>query len=714
MAEYLEIGSLKVEVSLAQFIEKELVSGIELSASEVYDYLEKLAKVFQYRNRELLEQRDVIQQKIDRFHQENPGEPSAETYQAFLTSIGYFDDEPPSYQIATDHIDEEVALKPGPQLVVPVMNARYAINAANARWGSLYDALYGSDVIGGDVSTAGYAPDRGDLVINYGREFLDQCLPLSGVSHKDVDCYQVDKDRFIAVVNGEKVGLIEPDSYVGWQGEQSDPSAILLKHNNLYIQLCFDSNNVAQQDRAGLSDIILESALSVIQDCEDSVAAVDGSDKSKVYRNWLGLMKGDLVEQVNKNGRQTIRTLAPKKKFKTASQELVLKGTSLLFVRNVGHLMTTPAVTIAGEQIYEGILDALITVVAALHDLQKSSIDRNSREGSIYIVKPKMHGAQEVAFTDDLFTEVEELLDLPKNTVKLGIMDEERRTSVNLNACIYQARNRIAFVNTGFLDRTGDDIHTSMHAGAFLPKTEIKGAPWFECYEKRNVAISLAAGFRKTAQIGKGMWPMPDNMTEMMAQKIDHPMAAATCAWVPSPTAATLHAMHYHQVDVLAKQKEMLSNSVPARDQLLTIPLLDRKLSEDEVTRELKNNLQGILGYVVRWVEQGVGCSKVPDISNVGLMEDRATLRISAQHVANWLLHSVCNQSQVESLLKEMALVVDQQNSSDIGYRPMSPDLENSVAFQAARALIFDAVDQPSGYTEPLLHAMRLRYKQSS
>jgi len=714
MTEYIQIGGLKVQAPLAQFITDELVKGIDLSAGEVFDYLERLGKLFQLRNTELLQRRDQIQAQIDQYHIENPGRPDPAHYRKFLEQIGYFDEQPPAYKIETTNVDDEVALKPGPQLVVPVMNARYALNAANARWGSLYDALYGSDAIKGDSSVPGYDADRGQKVINYGRDFLDSSVPLLEGSHHNVDEYLIDGDGLTALIEGRRISLKDGNTFVGWQGDKASPCAILLRHNNLYIQLNFDDNNVARQDRAGLSDIILESALSVIQDCEDSVAAVDGEDKANVYRNWLGLMRGDLTEAVEKNGRVTSRALAANKVFNTFEGDLNLKGTSLLFVRNVGHLMMTPAVLIDGQQFYEGILDALITVIAALHDLKRPVAQRNSRKGSIYIVKPKMHGAEEVAFTDALFTEIEQLLGLDSNTVKLGIMDEERRTSVNLDACIYRAKERVAFVNTGFLDRTGDDIHTSMHAGAFLPKAEIKGAPWFDSYENRNVAICLAAGFRSRAQIGKGMWPMPDNMHDMVEQKISHPLAAATCAWVPSPTAATLHAMHYHAVDVMAKQQEKLPEPVPTNELLLNIPLLDRTLLPDEIERELKNNLQGLLGYVVRWVEQGVGCSKVLDINNVGLMEDRATLRISAQHVGNWLLHSICDSEQVETLLKEMASVVDQQNAGDISYRPMAEDFDNSVAFQAARALVFDAVSQPNGYTEPLLHAMRLRYKHAN
>ncbi len=714
MTKYITHNALQIDTALDGFIETELLAGLPTDKATFYDQLQQIAEQFQQRNLDLLTERDRIQAEIDEWHRANPGTPDAVQYKQALQQIGYFDPEPPEFTISTQNVDPEVASMPGPQLVVPVMNARYALNAANARWGSLYDALYGSDVIPEDDGASkqgAYNPVRGARVINFGRTILDEYLPLAGVSHKEVTRYMVVDGELVAEAADIAYQLSDPSRFKGWQGESTSPEALLLEHNSLHMIIRFDDTQVAKDDKAGVSDIVLESALSAIQDCEDSVAAVDGEDKVVAYRNWLGLMRRDLSESLEKGGKTITRQLNNALSFTTKDGELSLKGNSLLFVRNVGHLMPTPAVLFNGEQLQEGLLDALVTVTAALYDLASKSINRNSYHGSVYIVKPKMHGAQEVRFTVELFDKVEKLLGLRPNTVKIGIMDEERRTSVNLAACIYEARERVAFINTGFLDRTGDDIHTSMCAGPFLPKGEIKGAPWFDCYEDRNVTISLHAGFRMQAQIGKGMWPVPDNMADMMLQKIGHPKAAATCAWVPSPTAATLHALHYHQIDVLHAQMLRMGESVPAVDNILKVALLDRELTDDEIVLELKNNLQGILGYVVRWVEQGVGCSKVPDINNVGLMEDRATLRISAQHVANWLYHNVCSAELVEDLFKEMAAVVDEQNAGDPLYRPMAANFDQSVAFNAARALVFEGLEQPSGYTEPLLHSMRRQFK---
>ena len=712
--------TLDISDNLKEFVKDELLPGLNISPEYFWSSFQEILNSFSQKNKELLDKRKGLQEKIDRWHIENKNKDfEIDQYKKFLTDIGYLHPRSNNFSIKTSNVDPEVRKIAGPQLVVPVMNARFALNATNARWGSLYDALYGTDMISeseGAIREGGYNPIRGDRVIAFAKNFLDETFPLeNGAFNKATDFEFIDSEIVVTLVDGSKTHLLNKDQYIGYMDKGEGAYGLLFKNNNLHVEIQVDrSHPIGQDDLAGIKDILVESAITTIQDCEDSVAAVDDEDKIIVYRNWLGLMKGDLKRSFNKNGKYLTRELNGDRRYLLKNGKMILlPGRSLLLVRNVGHLMTNPAIKDEnGNEVPEGIMDGFFTICASIHDLIGNGLYKNSKTKSIYIVKPKMHGPEEVQFTCDLFSAIEDIFDLPQNTVKLGIMDEERRTTVNLKECIEVAKHRVIFINTGFLDRTGDEIHTSMEAGPMVTKGSMKEQKWINAYENWNVDIGLETGFKGNAQIGKGMWAMPDEMLEMYKSKTIHPKSGANCAWVPSPTAATIHAIHYHQISVQDEQDKIMKREKAKLDDILSIPLIssDDVPSRQEVQKELDNNAQGILGYVVRWVDQGVGCSKVPDINDIGLMEDRATCRISSQHISNWLYHDLCSKEQVIETMKKMARIVDIQNKDDTNYKPMAPSFDG-IAFKAACDLAIKGKDQPSGYTEPILHKMRLKRK---
>tara|TARA_B100000963_G_scaffold129185_1_gene112722 strand:+ start:1142 stop:3340 length:2199 start_codon:yes stop_codon:yes gene_type:complete len=711
--------SLKISPALEEFVKSEMLPGLDISENYFWSSFENLLNKFYQRNEDLLDIRKQLQVKIDNWHQERKERDiDIDEYKDFLIEIGYLHPRSKDFQISTWNVDPEIRKIAGPQLVVPVMNARFALNAANARWGSLYDALYGTDIISEDngaIREGGYNPIRGDKVIAFSKNFLDEAIPLKNGKYDQVTKFEfVDSELLITLKDNSKTSLVDQDKYIGYMDKGEGAYGLLFKNNNLHFEIQIDrSNPIGQSDLAGIKDILMESAITTIQDCEDSVAAVDADDKIIVYRNWLGLMKGNLKRSFDKNGKFITRELVKDRKYLLKNGKMILlPGRSLMLVRNVGHLMKNPAIkNLDGNDVPEGIMDAFFTSCISIHDIIGNGVYKNSKTKSIYIVKPKMHGPDEVQFSCDLFSEIEKIFKLPQNTIKIGIMDEERRTTLNLKECIEVAKERVIFINTGFLDRTGDEIHTSMEAGPMVTKAEMKNQKWIQAYENWNVDIGLEVGFKGNAQIGKGMWPMPDEMLEMYNTKTVHPKSGANCAWVPSPTAATLHAIHYHQIFVQSEQERILNREKVKLDDLLQIPLMTKDtLSSEEINDELENNAQGILGYVVRWIDQGIGCSKVPDINNIGLMEDRATCRISSQHISNWLHHGLCTEEQVIEIMKKMAMVVDEQNKNDVNYKKMAPSFDG-IAFKAACDLAIEGKDQPSGYTEPILHDMRLKRK---